>query len=377
MITAEGCSGRRERLWERLDGSVDAVLVASPEHLAYLAGYVPSPFSFRSNESWAALWMTRDDSLLVVDNVCRSFAEAAFADRVEVVTWYDGKHTAPGRRGNLVDAVAAEVSAAGPRSLGCELAAVPVGVLARGGLEGELTDIGPTLLDLRRAKDPDELATLELAVGAAEAGFSAAMDAIRPGITELELFLRVESACTAALDAPARIYGDFAAGARAVGPDTTPTPHVLTAGELFVLDFSVVVRGYRCDFANTLVAGRSTAEQRSLLKACLAALEAGERLLRPGVEAKAIDAAVHGILAERGWSTTKRSHSGHGLGLSHPESPFLVPESRDRLRVGDVVTIEPSVFPPELAGGIRVEHNYVITESGSRRLTNHRIALER
>jgi Xaa-Pro aminopeptidase len=362
-------------LWERLEGAVEAVLVASPEHLAYLAGYVPSPFSFRSNESWAALWLTPDESVLIVDNVCRTFAEAAFVDRVEEVPWYDGKHTAPGRRGNLMEAVSRFVATRSPRSLGCELAAVPAGVLWRAELGVDPTDIGPTLLDMRRVKDPDEIATIELASGAAEAGFAAAMEAIRPGVTELELFLRVESACTAALDAPARIYGDFAAGARATGPDTHPSPHALKDGELFVLDFSVVVRGYRCDFANTLVAGEPSAAQRSLHEACLAAMERGESMLRAGIEAKEIDRAVHSVIAERGWANNKRSHTGHGLGLSHPEAPFLVAESGDVLRAGDIVTLEPSVFPSNLTGGIRVENNYLVTEGGCRRLTNHRIAL--
>ncbi|GIW87074.1 MAG: putative peptidase YqhT [Isosphaeraceae bacterium] len=377
MITAEGCRGRRQRLWERLGETVEAVLIASPEHLAYLAGYAPSPFSFRSNESWAALWMAPDEAVLIADNVCRPFAEAAHVDRLELIGWYDGKHTASGRRAVMREAVARFVGSRRPRRLGVEWSAVPAGVLAGPDLEGELTDVGPTLLELRRQKDPDELATLELAISAAEAGFAAAMEAIRPGITELELYLRVNSACTAALDTPAQIYGDFAAGARAKGPDTHATPHALREGELWILDFSVVVRGYRCDFANTLVAGEPSADQRALMEACQAALERGEERLGPGVEARTIDEVVQAEIAARGWTTTKRSHTGHGLGLSHPEAPYLVAESRDVLRVGDVVTIEPSVFPPDWAGGIRIEHNYVITEGGCRRLTHHRIGLTR
>jgi len=41
---------------------------------------------------------------------------------------------------------------------------------------------------------------------------------------------------------------------------------------------------------------------------------------------------------------------------------------------GDVVTLEPGMYVKGV-GGVRIEHNYLITESGYRRLSNHRIAL--
>jgi len=60
-------------------------------------------------------------------------------------------------------------------------------------------------------------------------------------------------------------------------------------------------------------------------------------------------------------------HAGHGLGLEHPESPILVPESTDVLRAGDVVTLEPGCYR-EGVGGVRLENNYLITESGFEQL---------
>ena len=69
------------------------------------------------------------------------------------------------------------------------------------------------------------------------------------------------------------------------------------------------------------------------------------------------------------------SHSGHGLGLGHPEPPYLVPESTETLQSGDVVALEPGLYVPGV-GGMRFERNYLITD-GHETLTRHRLGLTR
>ena len=67
-------------------------------------------------------------------------------------------------------------------------------------------------------------------------------------------------------------------------------------------------------------------------------------------------------------------HAGHGLGLSHPEAPFLVRHSTETLVAGDVVTLEPGLYVDGV-GGVRIEHNYLVTDAGFERLSNHVISL--
>ncbi|HMP15796.1 MAG TPA: M24 family metallopeptidase, partial [Gemmatales bacterium] len=68
-------------------------------------------------------------------------------------------------------------------------------------------------------------------------------------------------------------------------------------------------------------------------------------------------------------------HTGHGIGLGHPEAPFLVPESSDTLLAGDVLTLEPGLYIKDV-GGMRFERNYLITETGYELLSKHRLTLE-
>ena len=92
-----------------------------------------------------------------------------------------------------------------------------------------------------------------------------------------------------------------------------------------------------------------------------------------GADCRAVYLAASAVLSDAGYGALSH-HAGHGLGLSHPEPPVLGPESDDLLLAGDVVTIEPGAYIDGV-GGVRVEHNYLITDVGSERLSDHRIAL--
>ncbi len=107
---------------------------------------------------------------------------------------------------------------------------------------------------------------------------------------------------------------------------------------------------------------------------CAAALAAGERLLHRGVAARDVDRAVRGHFEQHGVASAFTSHTGHGLGLGHPEPPYLVPESTETLQLNDVVALEPGLYVPGV-GGMRFERNYVITDGPPETLTRHRIGL--
>ena len=91
--------------------------------------------------------------------------------------------------------------------------------------------------------------------------------------------------------------------------------------------------------------------------------------------ARDVYAAVRKPLAERGLAEAFPHHAGHGIGLGHPEAPFLVPESDETLQAGDVVTLEPGVYVKG-QGGMRYERNYLVTDRGCESLSDHRIEID-
>jgi Xaa-Pro aminopeptidase len=191
----------------------------------------------------------------------------------------------------------------------------------------------------------------------------------------MDVYLEVQRRALEELGAPGLVYGDF----RAVNADDPkrgglPTDYVLQEGDLFILDYSVLLGGYRSDTTNTIAVSGPNAEQQRLFEDCVNSLKAGEEKLLPGMPAKDIFAAAEQRFLDEGYEPSPPRHMGHGLGLGHPEPPIIVPESSDVLAAGDVVTLEPARYIKGI-GGVRVEHNYLITEEGFKRLSHQELAL--
>jgi Xaa-Pro aminopeptidase len=380
MLTPEGCASRRERLWGALPSACDLLIVGDPSHLIYFANYVPSPFVFRTTESAALLLLEPRRTTLVGDDMLGPILDRAHVDEAVAPVWYDGRHSTPPRRGLLVGSALARLATIPGRRIGVELAAVPSGVVE--GLrstrpDAEIIDIGSIIRPLRRSKDADEVDVLRRSMRAGEAGQAAALAQVRPGMTELEVYQVVQRAAIEALGEPAILYGDFASGPRCeTERGGSPTPRVIREGDLLLLDFSVIVDGYRGDFTNTFAVGKGpTPRQRELFDACVSALGAGEAQLRPGAPARGVDESVRRAFASLGLDQYFVTHSGHGLGLGHPEPPYFVPETDETLRAGDVVAVEPGLYVPGV-GGMRYERNYLVTADGPECLSNHEIRIE-
>jgi Xaa-Pro dipeptidase len=359
MLTTQGCQARRQRLLDRVKPAQPLVL-ADPLHLRYFANCYVDPFSLGAD--FGALLQIRPDggTTLVHDHRLPKSVEAAFVDRRETVKWYDG--ISPGD---------------GPRRMVLRPILDAFGGRIHDALnDADVEPLVAVISDLRRRKDDDEIALVNACCRAGEAGMAWARANTKAGMTELDVYAGVFGAATRQAGHAVIVYGDFAVspgGAKRGGPPAADK--VLADGDTLILDFSVVIQGYRSDFTNTLVVGgRPTAEQQNLLDVCVAAMHAGERHLRAGVHGREVYASVRDVFKNAGLADSFPHHAGHGLGLSHPEAPFLVKQSLETLVAGDVVTLEPGLYVDGV-GGIRIEHNYLVTETGFERLSQHDIAL--
>ncbi|MFV0446607.1 MAG: M24 family metallopeptidase [Planctomycetaceae bacterium] len=393
MLTEQGCLKRRERLWQSVPADAEWLLIADPRHVQYLANFWVQPLSFSGGER-GFLLLERDGlATLLGDNFAiRSAAHKPFVDREVLETWYDHKHSVINRDHALLHALKKVAPDLKGRFGLVEAEWLPLGATEVLPLETvyysasqddesaasgrSLLDLGPILRQLRRQKEVDEIDLLKASVRAGEAGHVRLREIIRPGLTELEIYLEVQHAALAALGRPGLVYGDFRA-ANATRPKVggLPTDYAIQEGDVFTLDYSVVVDGYRADFTNAMAVGTVSDGVRELFSLCTAAMKSGEAILKAGAACKEVWAATMRPFAEVGREKLFPHHAGHGIGLAHPEAPIHVPDSTDVLLAGDVVTLEPGAYE-EGIGGLRIEHNYLITEDGYERLTNHVIALD-
>lgn len=363
MLTADGCRQRRLKLWQQLDPPPenDYLLLNDPIHLVYLANFWVDPISLGAGFGGYLLVRRDGHAKLLHDNRLPKSVEAAHVDERRPIVWYDGQSPAKGPRQLAV------LEAVNPARSGLRVHDRPGDPYA--------SVVIHTIAQMRRQKDLDELSVMRRCIQATDVGHAWARANIRPGMTELDVYGGVSAACVKAAGMPVIVYGDFAVfdAQRRGGP---PTDRVLLSGDMFILDFSVVIHGYRSDFTNTLVVGTEpSADQRRLHDLCIAAMTAGEKELRAGAACLTVDKAVVGAFAQGGMAQYFPHHAGHGLGLTHPEAPFFVREAIETLLAGDVVTLEPGLYVPGV-GGIRIEHNYLITSTGYDRLSNHVIALK-
>lgn len=380
MLTEAGCLARRERLWRALPDGVDWVVVADSRHVQYLGNFWVQPLSFSFGERALLLLQRTGAVTLLADNFTRrSAATEPCVDREVIETWYDHQHAVTNRDHILLHALKAVADEVRGRHGLVETEWLPLAAAEVLGIEKTDPlgpDLGSVLRKLRRQKEPDEIALMKLCMRATEAGHRRAREVIRPGVSELEVYREVQAAAITEAGRPAIVYGDFKT-TNATTPKAGGLPvnggKTLEAGDLFILDYSVMLDGYRSDFTNTYAVGDPSDKQRRLFDACAAALAHGETVLKAGVAASEVYREVSGVLEHAGFGKLGH-HAGHGLGLGHPEPPILVADSTDTLLAGDVVTLEPGAYV-EGIGGVRVEHNYRITADGCERLSQQDIRL--
>lgn len=364
MLTAEGCRQRRQRFWQQLDPPPDSdfLVLADPIHLVYLANFYVDPFSLGAGFRGYLIVRKDGHAKLIHDDRLPKSVEAAHVEERRVVVWYDGQSPATGPR------QLAPLAMVNPQGSGLR-------IHDRVGDPYAPTVIH-TLAEMRRRKDPDELAVMRRCMQASDVGHAWARTNVKPGMTELDVYCGVNTACIEAAEHAVIVYGDFAVSPGPERRGGPPTSRVLKLGDMLIIDYSVVIEGYRSDFTNTLVVGAEpTPDQRRLYDLCVSAMAAGAKELRADSACLTVYQAVRDVFEKAGMAEYFPHHAGHGLGLSHPEAPYIVRQATETLLAGDVVTLEPGLYVPGI-GGIRIEHNYLITEQGFERLSNHTISLK-
>ncbi len=143
-------------------------------------------------------------------------SSAAHVDAVDAPPWYDGTHSAPNRRIQLVETALGRLAQMPAQRVGIELSSVPAGVLEglRACARGSKSSTSRRSSARCGAKDPDEIDVLGRSMRAGERAQAAALAQVAPGMTELDVYRIVQNAAMAELGEPAIVYGDFASGPR-------------------------------------------------------------------------------------------------------------------------------------------------------------------
>jgi len=166
-----------------------------------------------------------------------------------------------------------------------------------------------------------------------------------------------------------------ASGKRAADPHFSGKGPIFT-DESTIIDLSPRLKSerYYADMSRTVVKGEPEKEIKEMYDAVKHAQDAAFTLVKEGVTCKEVHNRVCDIFEEKGYGTIrKRSKkgfihlTGHGVGLDVHENP-RVGDNDYELREGNVITIEPGLYDPEV-GGVRLEDMVLVLKNGCENLT--------
>jgi len=233
--------------------------------------------------------------------------------------------------------------------------------------EVEWLDVEDAVCDLRAQKSPAEVGVIREAYRIADLGIEAAIEAIRPGITERAVATAIESAMRGA-----GAEGTGIDTIVASGPNTRPilarsTFRKIASDDLVLLTVAPRYEGYHAAIGRLVLVGDPGPTVRDALDAAIRAQAACADLLRPGVEGRAVEAEGRRIVGDAGLGEAFLYSGLHSVGVIEFEPPIFGPSSPAVLKPNMVISIDIPMFNTSW-GGLRVEDGYLITEDGCERL---------
>ena len=363
-FTAQDFAARIERAaTQARDAGLAGVLVTPGPDMTYFTGYTPTAMTERI--TLLVVPAEGDPSIVVPVLERPDLDRAPGAAALHVTPWTDG-----------VDeyAVTADLlDAAGRYAISDSAWAMHLLGLQRTLPRTSYAAMTQALPMLRAVKGPDEIERLAAA--------GAANDATFADIVEIRFSGRRELDVAADLAGFLRDHGhsqvDFTvvgSGPNGANPHHEAGDRVIVEGDLVVLDFGGLKDGYGSDMTRMVhVGGDVTDQQREVFEVVRAAQQAGVDAVRPGATCQDVDRAARGVITDAGYGEQFIHRTGHGIGLTTHEPPYMIEGEEQPIVAGMCFSVEPGIY---LSGrfGVRIEDIVVAfpddLPDGGRRLNN-------
>ncbi len=270
------------------------------------------------------------------------------------------------------------------------------------GLARELKKLGvkikprPNFFPRREFKNADEVKKISAALMMAEVGMAEGMQALRLSKIGKRRHLIYRGApltsekLRSIIDCAVLQASGLAANTIVAGGKQGCDPHErgsgpLRANELIIIDIFPRSQktGYFGDITRTVVRGRADEAARKLYDTVLRGQKIAFDKMHTRTKTSDVHKAVQDFFVKQGYKTGRREGhmegffhgTGHGLGLEIHEAPRVGSTSTGELKRGQVVTVEPGLYYPEI-GGVRLEDVALVTGNGAKNLTRFEKVLE-
>lgn len=354
---------------------LDALVVRAPDNVLYLTnfwgmkGYDAVVFPVEGEPALICLEPSREDA-----------ERTAWTADIRLFGGYDERDPRPPslRALDLAAAVAAQYGAVGVElSLGTQAADRMVGeptTFPKAWFDAfpRAQDATPLLNEARMIKTPQEIERMRLANAIAAAAMEHVQGLIRPGMTEAQIaaawlgFVHGEGTGWAGAVELALGFALVWSGP-GIKTFTATTNRPVVEGEPTLFEIWVCADGYWCDHTKNLVPGELSERYRELEQGLLGVYDDAVAFCVPGASLAELDRRVRAGIASLGFPGQPSHPVCHGVGARAHEPPYAHQAGGGEIREGMVLAIEPGCYW-EGGGGLRVEDNFLITESGPERL---------
>lgn len=336
-----------------VDFDCDALLIESAENRRYLSGFTGS-FGF--------LVITKEKAFLLTDSRYQEQAKME-TKGIEIVllSRYTIEHSiAIICRENKVDVLGFERN-----RISYELYDGLAAYFGR----PNLRPIQNLVEGYRAIKDDEEIALLREAERIGDEAFNNILPLIKPGVEEREIALELDYQMRK-LGASGNSFDSIvASGYRGALPHGLASDKKIESGDLIVMDFGCVYKGYCSDMTRTVGVGAVGEKERevyqAVLKTQLTCLEA----IKAGVVGKDIHMLAEKVIADAGYGPYFGHGLGHAVGLEIHETPCFNRAEKKKIQAGTCITVEPGIYLPNQFG-VRIEDMIVVTEEGYENLTH-------
>jgi len=342
---------RRRAAAQAAAAGLAGVLVTPGPDLRYFLGYTPAAELERLT---MLVIPAEGDAVAVVPRLEAHDLEVGAVGGIEAVAWSDGEdeHAVAARLLRPDGRYAISDTAWALHVLGLQRA-LPASSYAA------VTDVLPML---RAGKSPEEVARLAAAGAGADAVFAEIVTRRFAGRTEREV--------SDDLDDLLRAHGheqvDFTlvcAGENGADPHHEAGDRVVRDGDMVVMDFGGLADGYGSDTTRTVHVGALTAREQEVHDVVRAAQQAGVDAVRPGATCQDVDRAARAVIADAGFGDFFVHRTGHGIGLTTHEPPYMVEGEDAPIEAGMCFSVEPGIYLPG-EFGVRIEDIVVAFPTG-------------
>jgi Xaa-Pro aminopeptidase len=352
---------------------LDAVILGTPENVAYATGYRSVAGDIFRNHRMTAVVTATEIRIAAPAADAGALSEIAAHHEpfgtffFEATDPIHAAHATP-RHGDFAAALAATTAGVvGVVGVDDAIAPNDLAGLAMSAVT-RIGPCGPWMDELRSTKMPEEVSRLAIAARLAEDAIQVALDAAAVGVTERDLATFITVSMSQGGGMPRFVV--VTSGERSALSDARATDRPLRHGDLVRFDVGCTYNGYWSDIGRTAVVGQPSELQASRYRAILAGETAQLEAVRAGITGKELfDVAVAAVEAA-GLAPYRRHHCGHGIGTSVYEPPSISPVGADAvLREGMVLCVETPFY--EIGwGGMMVEDSFMVTTAGCQLLSH-------